>query len=93
MDPLTTLNPKALEQLKDSSQILALELFFDYDEREPKYKKSLWIKPNKAHLINLKDNTIFEAAMEKKGRKTSAWKERHYILTHEFLAYKEVYFN
>lgn len=90
MNPLTTLNPQFLEQMKDSSQLSALEFFFDNDVEDERSEKKLWKKPQRADLEELKNNVIFEATMEKKGKTFGSWKTRHFLLTKKFLAYKKV---
>lgn len=90
MSYLTTLNPIALEQLNEFSQLRNLESFFDSNPDDPLAKR-LWIKPEKHHLESLTpDKIILVASFQKKGKKTKIWKTRHYILTSQFLAYKEV---
>lgn len=90
MDQLTTLNPQALEQLKESSQLQQLESFFDNDASDSRSDRQLWITPPKNFYNDLRNKVILEAPMEKQGRTTHTWKMRYYILTEGFLAYKEV---
>lgn len=92
MNQLPTLNPQALEQLKRSSQLRRMESFFDHDTGDPKPDKQLWMIPNKNQSSDMKVKVIMDAPMEKQGRKTHSWKVRHYVLTDDFLAYKEVMF-
>ena len=90
MNQITTQNPQTLELLKGSFQLLQLETFFNSDPSDSNLLKSLWIRPKRSHLDSLDEKILFEGVMEKKGRRTSQWKSRYYILTDEFLAYKEV---
>ena len=90
MNQLTTDNPQALEQIKESSQLRQLESFFDYNATDPREQRQLWNPPTKNHYAILEENTIIEGYMEKQGRKTHSWKSRYYILTNEYLMYKEV---
>lgn len=91
MNQLTTRNPQALELLKGSFQLVQLESFFDVGPSEPKSLRRLWASPEKAQLADIgEEKVIAQALMEKKGRKTNRWQTRYYILTLEFLAYKEV---
>ena len=87
---LTTLNPQALELLKGSFQLVQLERFFDVGYSEPRSIRKLWISPKQTHLVNLEENILAEGIMWKKGRKLNRWIMRYYILTPDFLAYKEV---
>lgn len=92
MNHLTTLNPVALEQLNEWSQLRVLESFFDSLPSDPPSLRKLWFKPNKTQLNDFaKSIVLLEASLVKQGKKTRVWKSRHYILTSEFLAYKEVF--
>ena len=90
MDQITTQNPQTLELLKGTFQLLQLETFFDSDTSDPAFLKNLWVKPKKCHTTGLNENILTEGPMEKQGRRTNQWKTRYYILTSNFLAYKEV---
>lgn len=93
MNQLTTLNPQALELLKGSFQLIQLESFFDVDPSEPKMLKKLWTKPKDEQIASLSEKILLENTMEKREKRTNRWISRHYILTSDFLAYKEVYFS
>lgn len=94
MNHLTTLNPVALEQLNECSQLRILESFFDTAPNDPPTFKKLWFKPNKAQLAEFGNSQVLlEAPFSKQGKKTRSWKTRHYILTPEYFAYKEVLSN
>lgn len=90
MNQLTTNNPQALEQIKESSQLRQLESFFDYTSSDSKDQRYLWTSPTRNHYQLIEKDSIVQAYMEKQGRKTHSWKTRYYILTSEFLIYKEV---
>ena len=45
-EQLTTLNPQALEQLKESSQLKLLESFFDHNQTDPRHARRLWNIPD-----------------------------------------------
>ncbi len=68
--------------------------FFDDDEIDLDpfdNLRKLWIKPQKNHLQCVKTpNILCEGLMAKKGKKMKLKKLRYYILTADFLAYKEV---
>lgn len=83
------------EELKKIRTLIELkESFFDDDDIDADpfdSRRKLWIKPQKSHLNSLKpQNILFEGWMAKKGKKTKLKKLRYYILTRDFLAYKEV---
>lgn len=82
-------------ELKKARTLIELkESFFDDDDLETDsldIRRKLWIKPQKSHLNSLKaGNILFEGYLAKKGKATKLKKIRYYILTSEFLAYKEV---
>jgi hypothetical protein len=87
---LTTLNPQALEQIKESSQLRLLESFFDHNATDSKRLRSLWNTLDQIKNRDFLDNILVEGLMEKQGRKLHSWHTRHYILYEGFLAYKEV---
>ncbi len=89
-DQLTTLNPQALEQLKESSQLRLLESFFDHTATDPKGSRRLWNSPDQMKNKDFLDNILVEGVMEKQGRKLHSWISRHYMLYNGYLAYKEV---
>jgi len=90
MNHLTTLNPIALEQLQEPSELRNLESFFNNAPSDPLSQKKLWIKPTASHLEEISSQILMEASFQKQGKRTKIWKSRYYILTNEFLAYKEV---
>ncbi len=92
MNQLTTQNPQALELLKGSFQLIQLERFFDVGYSEPRSVKKLWISPKASQIENLEANIRAEGLMWKRGRKLNQWITRYYIMTSDFLAYKEVRF-
>lgn len=87
---LTTLNPQALEQLKESSQLKLLESFFDHNATDPKSSRRLWNNVDQIKNKDFLDNILVEGSMEKQGRKLHSWTSRHYMLYNGYLAYKEV---
>jgi hypothetical protein len=80
----------ASENLLKKKSYNELDSFFDHEPKESKDLKKLWIKAKKIHQNDVKNNTLLEALFEKKGKKTSLWKTRFYMLTENCLAYKEV---
>ena len=91
-NPLPT-SPDKFDYKTKTFSDLKESLFDDDDIDFDPYdnKRKLWIKPQKSHTNSLKTSKIlFEGFMAKKGKKTKLKKVRYYILTSEFLAYKEV---
>jgi len=88
---LTISNPQGLETINENSKSKQLESFFDYKSSDPKNLRKLWTAADQNHENEIKRNILVEGFMEKQGRKTHSWKTRYYILTDEFLAYKEVW--
>lgn len=90
---MSTSAPSA--ELKKARTLIELkESFFNDDDIDADpydSRRKLWIRPQKSHLNSLKpENILFEGLMAKKGKKTKLKKIRYYILTRDFLAYKEV---
>ena len=92
MNNLTTLNPLALEQLQESSELRNLESFFNNALTDPPVKRKLWSKPEKIHIekATSEEEILLEGSFQKQGKRTKIWKTRFYVLTTQFLAYKEV---
>ena len=97
ISPVNTLmstSAPSLELKKARTLIELKESFFDDDDIDADpydRRRKLWIRPQKSHLNSLKpENILFEGLMAKKGKKTKLKKIRYYILTRDFLAYKEV---
>ena len=83
--------PQTFDRIKENSSPHQLESFFDNDIGDPRDQEALWVSPNKVQFNHQKHKIIMECPMEKQGRKISSWKIHHFVLTEEFLAYKEVY--
>lgn len=64
--------------------------FFDFETLQN--TKNLWIKPDRTLTAKINANKQFEASLQKLGRRSKSWITRHYIISGEYLAYKNVIF-
>ena len=91
MNKVIILNPVELDGHQESLSSQKFKSFFDSSANDPKGQRKLWVKPSKSDLEAFKNNEIIaESYFKKQGKRTKAWKNRFYILTADFLTYKQV---